>query len=65
MGGEYLFEYDQSECRNMVSDQGESLGSDPTGPFFNCMEQRGYSLITAAVRTDREAVLADLVTNGQ
>ncbi len=64
MGGEYLFDFDQNECQTMVSEQGLRLGSDPSGPFFSCMEQRGYSLITASVRKDPTPGWADLVTNG-
>ncbi len=64
MGGEYLFDFDQNECKTTVSQQGLRLGTDPLGPFFSCMEQRGYSLITATLRKDPTPGLADLVTNG-
>jgi hypothetical protein len=47
MGGEYLFAYDKNECEGAVTAQGLALGSDTEGPFFQCMEERGYFLVTA------------------
>ena len=31
--------------------QGLTLGTDTGGPFFRCMENRGYLLVTGRLRT--------------
>lgn len=50
-GGEYLFEFDASECEAELRSQGLTLGTDTNGPFFRCMETRGYLLVTERLRT--------------
>ena len=45
LGGEYLFAYDHGECVSEMQEMGLSLGNNTDGPFFKCMENRGYSLI--------------------
>ena len=46
-GGEYLFAYDRNACETVVADRGLSLGTDISGPFFQCMHARGYYLVDA------------------
>lgn len=50
-GGEYLFAFDASECEAQVVARGLQLGTDTTGPFFSCMEDRGYLLVIGRLRT--------------
>lgn len=65
-GGEYLFAYDQDECVAELAADGTQLGTDTKGPFFDCMRDRGYRLVTAVVVTDPSLRLAeDLLANGE
>lgn len=50
-GGEYLFAFDSSECEAQVLAQGRTLGSEVDGPFFQCMQTRGYLLVSSRLRT--------------
>lgn len=50
LGGEYLFAYDHDQCVGELSKSGLLPGADINGPFFSCMQSRGYSLID----TDRD-----------
>lgn len=43
-GGEYLFAFDHDACVQHLRTQGHELGTDRRGPFFQCMQDRGYSL---------------------
>ena len=62
LGGEYLFEFDQKACEEQVILDGQVLGSDPEGPFFRCMEERGYSLITARLISEEVLTWSNLVS---
>jgi hypothetical protein len=44
-GGEYLFAFDHNECVSELADMGMMPGTDIDGPFFKCMQNRGYSLV--------------------
>ena len=44
-GGEYLFDFDSAACEREVENQGRSLGTDTSGPYFNCMKALGYMLV--------------------
>ncbi|MEE4280725.1 MAG: hypothetical protein V2I41_02200 [Pseudomonadales bacterium] len=61
MGGEYLFAFDAGECTEIVAQQGQQLGVDTQGPFFQCMHSRGYYLVDAQgiVQAPEEVVLAE------
>jgi|GEM_PF-3152671 len=61
MGGEYLFSFDAGECTEAVAQQGQQLGTDTQGPFFQCMHARGYYLVDAQgiVQAPEEVVLAE------
>ncbi len=63
LGGEFLFAFDANECRSAVAELGQQLGVDPSGPFFKCMENRGYSLVTAGNSAGDTQSWADLVVN--
>lgn len=45
LGGEHLFAYDRNACEAHVTDQGLKLSTDLSGPFFQCMHERGYYLL--------------------
>ncbi len=49
-GGEYLFAFDQGQCESEIAGVGQTMGANVQGPFFACMEQRGYSLVDAQGR---------------
>ncbi|MEM7077188.1 MAG: hypothetical protein AAF513_01045 [Pseudomonadota bacterium] len=50
MGGEYLFAFDKAECEAGVGPTEVAQSSDPSmgpeGPFFTCMLDRGYYLVS-------------------
>ena len=48
LGGEYLFAYDHIECVSELTDLGLTPGTNVDGPFFQCMQNRGYSLVEPA-----------------
>ena len=60
MGGEYLFTFDADECTASVEAQGQRLGTNTQGPFFQCMHSRGYYLVDARgiVQAPEDATLA-------
>lgn len=60
-GGEYLFSFDAGECTETVAQQGQKLGTDTQGPFFQCMHSRGYYLVDAQgiVQAPEEVALAE------
>jgi hypothetical protein len=60
-GGEYLFSFDAGECTEAVAQQGQQLGTDTQGPFFQCMHSRGYYLVDAQgiVQAPEEVALAE------
>jgi hypothetical protein len=63
LGGEYLFQFDANECRTEVLDKGMNFGTDPDGPFFSCMEVRGYTLVLDDTNSNDRVAGTDLVTN--
>jgi len=65
MGGEYLFSFDQGECQTEVLEQGLVLGTDPAGPFFSCMQSRGYALLSADSGSEQSTGGRELVANGE
>ena len=62
-GGPYLFNFDHNECQVEVAAEGMNPGADPDGPFFLCMQARGYSLVTAEVYSAEAELWAELVNN--
>lgn len=44
-GGEYLFAFDQKQCEIATAGANQRMSVNVQGPFFVCMEQRGYSLV--------------------
>ena len=50
LGGELLFSFDHNECVSQLAAIGIVPGTDLNGPFFKCMQNRGYSLVDPSPR---------------